>query len=98
MSRRTDTSEARRAACRTCGAPLLRQLVGDRAALETTVLAQPLTLDQARALTDPDRLMWCLVRRHGGGLELRWYDASTHPAGCAEHVVDHRCPGRSPLL
>ncbi|MFK0124929.1 hypothetical protein ACIQSP_16635 [Streptomyces nigra] len=77
--------------CEHCGQPVLRQLVGHRAALKVTADAEPLPLDQALALREPNRLVWCLARLHGGDAELRWRcrggEACRHEA-----VIEHRCP------
>lgn len=80
--------------CDRCGAPVLRQLVGHRAALKVTADAEPIPLADALALAEPNRLVWCLARLHGSGVELRWYCRTE-----CKHVVviEHRCPSGTPL-
>lgn len=81
---------ARRTRCPRCGAPVLRQLVGRRAALDVVADAEEIPAAAAAALREPNRLDWC-VRTVGGGPDLRW-PGSTHPTDCTyPHVVDHVC-------
>lgn len=83
---------ARRTVCR-CGAPVLRQLVGRRAALDVTADIAPLTAAQAAALREPNRLDWC-HRTVGRSPDLRWVGAG-HPSDCPHpHVIDHLCTAR----
>ncbi|WP_406337340.1 hypothetical protein [Streptomyces sp. NBC_00649] len=80
---------ARRVRCR-CGRTVLRQLVGQRAALDVTADADELTAAAAAALREPNRLDWCL-RTTKAGPDLRWLDG-THRADCPHpHVIDHQC-------
>ncbi|MFF9088611.1 hypothetical protein ACF1BE_19705 [Streptomyces sp. NPDC014991] len=90
MTRRPSSSGgARQVRCR-CGRPVLRQLVGLRAALDVTADAGPLTAAAAAALREPNRLDWC-VRTRKDGPDLAWVDRS-HPADCPRpHVIDHQC-------
>lgn len=79
--------------CPGCRAPVLRQLVGQRAALNITADLAPLTPEQQAAVREPNRLIWCL-RRSGPNAPARlaWITGS-HPADCAhDHVTEHRCP------
>lgn len=91
---------ARRMRCPRCSLPVLRQLVGRRAALDVVADAEQMTAAAAAALCEPNRLDWC-VRAVGGGLDLRW-PGSPHPADCPHpHVIDHVCtapvaPPRNP--
>ncbi|MGW1587290.1 hypothetical protein [Streptomyces sp. NPDC002386] len=81
---------ARRVRCR-CGRTVLRQLVGQRAALDVTADADELTAAAAAALREPNRLDWC-VRQRGAGPDLRWVDRRNHPADCPHpHVIGHLC-------
>lgn len=81
---------ARRVRCR-CGRTVLRQLVGNRAALDVTADADPLTATAAAALREPNRLDWC-VRTTGGGPVLMWADCHRRTADCDRpHVIDHQC-------
>ncbi|MFF3190518.1 hypothetical protein [Streptomyces misionensis] len=69
---------------------MLRQLVGNRAALDVTADADPLSAAAAAELREPNRLDWC-VRQRKGGPDLGWVDRS-HPADCPHpHVIDHQC-------
>jgi hypothetical protein len=76
--------------CR-CGRTVLRQLVGNRAALDVTADADELTAAAAAMLREPNRLDWC-VRRRKDGPDLAWVDRRNHPADCLRpHVIDHQC-------
>lgn len=77
--------------CERCGAAVLRQEVGHRAALKVTADAEPIPLAQALALREPNRLVWCLVRLRSGDLELRWRCRGREACG-HEVVIEHRCP------
>lgn len=81
--------------CPACRAPILRQLVGQRAALNVTADLTPLTpIEQAAART-PNRLIWCLVQRPHTPARLRWI-GSLHPARCPHaHVAEHTCTGHT---
>ena len=80
---------ASRRSCDRCGAPVLRQLVGHRAALKVTADAEPIPLHAAQALLEPNRLAWCLVALHSGEPELRWQCRTR----CGHStVIEHRCP------
>ncbi|MBH1939242.1 hypothetical protein I5Q34_34140 [Streptomyces sp. AV19] len=83
-----------RGSCLRCGAPVLRQLVGRRAALSVVADAEPMTAADAFALREPNRLDWCL-RELSTGPDLRWTARS--PSPCPHpHVIDHRCPAGTP--
>ncbi|WP_330349739.1 hypothetical protein [Streptomyces sp. NBC_00582] len=83
---------ARRVRCR-CGRTVLRQLVGNRAALDVTADADQLTSAAAARLREPNRLDWC-VRTSAGGLDLQWADCHRRKAECTRpHVIDHQCTG-----
>ncbi|MGW2708661.1 hypothetical protein ACWC4J_06665 [Streptomyces sp. NPDC001356] len=70
---------------------MLRQLVGQRAALDVTADADPLTAAAAAGLREPNRLDWCVSTRKGGP-DLGWVDRRNHPADCPRpHVIDHQC-------
>ncbi|MFI7010013.1 hypothetical protein [Streptomyces sp. NPDC050145] len=90
MSRYSRSSNgARRTRCR-CGRTVLRQLVGQRAALDVTADADELTAAAAAALREPNRLDWCL-RKRADGPDLLWSSPS-HRANCPHpHVIDHQC-------
>lgn len=84
------TGGARRGKCPRCRRPVLRQLVGRRAALDVMADDELLTADAAAARAGPNRLAWC-ARRSRAGIELRWLDDTGH-AGCPNaHVLDHEC-------
>lgn len=88
------SGSARRVRCR-CGRPVLRQLVGNRAALDVTADADPMPAAEAAALREPNRLDWCL-RHTKHGIDLRWVDRF-HPANCPHpHVIDHTCTSPAP--
>ncbi|MFJ5675018.1 hypothetical protein [Streptomyces sp. NPDC093097] len=81
------------ARCPPCRAPVLRQLVGDTAALTVTADLRPLTPAEQTTVRAPNRLIWCLVQRPHTSPRLRWIDAH-HPARCPyQHVTEHACPG-----
>lgn len=87
-------SGARRTACPRCRRPVLRQLVGRRAALDVTADADLMPPAAAASLTGPNRLAWC-ARRSGAEVDLRWV-LSSHPATCPHpHVIDHACTARA---
>ncbi|WP_327725759.1 hypothetical protein [Streptomyces europaeiscabiei] len=80
---------ARRTRCR-CGLYVLRQDVGG---LIVNVDTGHLQLAEARALSGPNRLAWCLYQRsEWTPQKLRSAAASTHRDDCPHpHVVDHVC-------
>lgn len=83
---------ARRERCPRCGARVLRQLVGPRAALDVTADDQPLTPAHAAAQTTDHRLTWCLTEGRWTGPNLRWVFPAFHPADCPRpHLLDHQC-------
>ncbi|WP_431784369.1 hypothetical protein [Streptomyces chumphonensis] len=86
---RATSSGARRTRCPRCTRPVLRQLVGRRAAKDVTADAERLTPADAAAGRGPMRLDWCL-RATPGGIDLRWttgdHSRCPHP-----HVLDHQC-------
>jgi hypothetical protein len=89
MTRPSSSGGARRVRCR-CGRTVLRQLVGQRAALDVTADADPMTAAAAAALREPNRLDWC-VRQRKDGPDLGWVYA-THPVDCPHpHVISHKC-------
>jgi len=75
--------------CPHCGAPVIKQLVGQRAALHVTADANPIPREQAMALRTPHRLVWCLAVRRSGDLELLWRCQTVCGHGA---VIGHRCP------
>jgi hypothetical protein len=75
-------------ACVRCGAPVIKQLVGQRAALNVIADAEPIPLADALRLVEPNRLMWCVAALRSGGRELRW---SCRTECQHEHVIEHRC-------
>lgn len=85
-------SAAGRSTCAQCGAPVLKQLVGQRAALNVTADAEPIPRDEALALQEPNRLVWCLAQLRGGGVELRWRCDTACEHGA---VIEHRCPAEA---
>lgn len=81
---------ARRVRCR-CGRTVLRQLVGNRAALNVTADADLMTAAAAAAMREPNRLDWC-VRTTKAGTTLAWADCHRRAATCDRpHVIDHVC-------
>lgn len=91
MSGHRSTQGASRRSCDRCGAAVLRQEVGHRAALKVIADAEPLPLAEALALREPNRLVWCLVQLRSGDVELRWRCRNRSP--CSHGVViEHRCP------
>lgn len=91
MSYRPAADGARREKCRRCALPVLRQLVGQRAALDVTADAAPMSPAAAWSLREPNRLDWCL-RTSSGGPELRWADCHRRDGTCPHpHVIDHQC-------
>lgn len=94
MKPQAGTSGASRRSCDRCGAAVLRQLVGQRAALKVTADAGSIPLAEALALAEPNRLAWCVAELHGGGVELRWRCARECGHGT---VIEHRCPPGTPL-
>lgn len=75
--------------CALCGARVLKQLVGQRAALHVIADAEPIPYEQAMALREPNRLAWCLAVRRSGERELLWRCRTD----CAhQSVIEHRCP------
>ncbi|MEV6074957.1 hypothetical protein AB0L80_07600 [Streptomyces sp. NPDC052069] len=86
-------SGARRTRCPRCGIPVLRQLVGRRAALDVTADDAELSAAAAEALHHPNRLHWCL-RATRDGPDMRWADCRRRPETCPHpHVIDHECTG-----
>lgn len=90
------TDHARLARCRSCGAQVIRALVGSFAAVD--VRADPAPLDPLAEIAArlSGRLTYCLsIRPH---LKPRLLGRDPwHIAGgrCTHYVVtDHRCPGR----
>jgi hypothetical protein len=84
--------------CPACRAPVIKQLVGNRAALNVTADLTPLTPEQQRELREPNRLIWCLRTNSLGHQRLLWLDP-WHPPDCPHggiHVADHRCPPAEP--
>jgi hypothetical protein len=81
--------------CERCHAPVIRQLVGNRAALNVTADAEPIPPAEVLRLVEPNRLAWCLAVLHGGGVELRWrcQTACSH-----QTVIEHRCLAGTPLV
>lgn len=79
--------------CQMCDMPVLRQLVGHRAALKVTADATPIPLADALRLVEPNRLAWCLAELHSGAVELRW--RCKWKCGHAT-VIEHRCPPGTP--
>lgn len=91
MSGNRSTPGASHRSCDRCGAAVLRQEVGHRAALKVTADAEPISPAEAAELVEPNRLAWCMAELHSGGWELRW---RCRPYGACAHglVIDHRCP------
>lgn len=75
--------------CERCGAPVIRQWVGHRAALKVIADAEPIPAADALRLVEPNRLAWCLVALRSGGAELRWRCRTRCGHGV---VIEHRCP------
>jgi hypothetical protein len=77
--------------CPACRVPVIKQLVGDRAALNVTADLEPLSLEQQTQLREPNRLIWCLRSSRTGPGRLAWL-TPWHPPDCPHpHVADHRC-------
>ena len=86
----SSSSGARRERCR-CGRFVLRQLVGNRAALDVTADVDELTPAEAFELREPNRLDWC-VRTSSGGPDLQWAHCHRRKAECTRaHVIAHKC-------
>jgi hypothetical protein len=82
--------------CFACGAPLLVQWVGERAALKARVALpsakEPLPYGPAAAQAPPGDLVWCLPRLPHRALRLRW-TGRRHPPDCPhQHLTTHQCP------
>jgi len=94
MSGQRSTPGASHRSCDRCGAAVLRQEVGHRAALKVTADAEPILLAKALALREPNRLVWCLVQLCSGDVELRWRCRNRKP--CSHGlVIEHRCPAEA---
>ena len=91
MPGQRSTQGASRRSCDRCGAAVLCQEVGHRAALKVTADAEPLPAAEALALVEPNRLAWCLVQLRAGGVDLRWQCRTGRPCD-HEVVIEHRCP------
>lgn len=77
--------------CPACRAPILRQLVGHRAALQVTADLTPLAPDEQARARGPNSLIWCLHTGRTGSPELRWIHP-WHPPDCDHpHVAEHHC-------
>ena len=85
--------------CPACRAPVIKQLVGDRAALDVTADLTPLTPRQQAELREPNRLIWCLRTNAFGARRLLWLDP-WHPPDCprGDHVIEHRCTAEPTTL
>lgn len=83
--------------CPSCGTPVVKQLVGERAALNVVADLTPLTPTEQDEAREPNRLIWCLRTNQFGHQRLLWLDP-WHPPDCTrgEHVADHRCPPAEP--
>lgn len=83
--------------CPSCGSPILRQWVGDTAAIQATVDLpaedEHLPYGPAHAArNDRDDLVWCLPRLPFRALRLRW-TGGRHPPDCPhQHLTSHHCP------
>lgn len=83
--------------CPRCGAPVLEQREG--LPFTVTADAERLTPAAAAALTDPNRLAWCLRERKWSGARLVEVLGRLHNPVCPwPHVVDHRCPPGTPAV
>ncbi|MFD6968337.1 hypothetical protein ACFWBA_08630, partial [Streptomyces sp. NPDC059949] len=72
--------------------PILRQLVGQIAALTVTADLTPLTLEQQAAVREPNRLIWCLRQASPYTPARLAWTGRDHPATCKfPHVTEHRC-------
>lgn len=75
--------------CKRCGTRIITQLVGRVAALPVTANAEPIRPDQEPALTNDNRLAWCLITGPWQTTQLRWRCTSRR---CKHHIVtDHQC-------
>lgn len=81
--------------CDRCGAPVLRQEVGQRAALKVVADVESIPLQEALRMVEPDRLAWCVATLYGGGVDLRWLCPGTCGHGT---VIEHRCPEGAPQI
>ncbi|MFD5509153.1 hypothetical protein ACFWIB_15430 [Streptomyces sp. NPDC127051] len=83
--------------CPRCQAPVLRQLVGNVAALNITADLTPLTPAEQAAVREPNRLIWCLRQASPFTPRRLTWTGRDHPAGCPHpHVTEHRCPPADP--
>lgn len=77
--------------CPRCRAPILRQWVGQVAALHVVADLRPLTPSEQAAVREPNRLIWCLRGGEHTARRLTWTGLG-HPAACPHpHVTEHRC-------
>ncbi|MGW0550524.1 hypothetical protein [Streptomyces altiplanensis] len=96
MAGRASRKDGDDSRCPSCRAPILRQLVGDRAALTVTADLTALTLEEQAAAREPNRLIWCLITNRFGARRLTWI-TSWHRTDCPhQHVTEHRCPPQQP--
>lgn len=97
MYRRPSSTGAVQSTCVRCSAPVLTQLVGERAALSVIADLTHLSLEEEAAVrADPNRLTWCLKTSKYGGTRLTWR-TEPHPRPCPhQHVADHHCNGPPP--
>lgn len=82
--------------CPRCRAPVIRQWVGQIAALHVVADLRPLTPSEQAAVREPNRLIWCLRSARHTTRRLTWTGLD-HPASCPHpHVTEHRCPPTEP--
>ncbi|MEV6569972.1 hypothetical protein [Streptomyces sp. NPDC051577] len=85
--------------CPRCRAPILRQWVGQIAALHVTADLTPLTPAEQTAVREPNRLIWCLRQPSEYTAPRLAWTGSLHPAACPHpHVTEHRCNTESTTL
>ncbi|MFE1849912.1 hypothetical protein [Streptomyces sp. NPDC059489] len=84
--------------CPSCGANVIKQLVGDRVALKVVADVTPLTPEQQAEVRGPNRLIWCLRPSSGYAPDRLFWVEPWHPPDCrtGAHVADHLCPPAAP--
>lgn len=92
----TTTPRATHTDCERCGEPVLHQRHG--LPYTVTTGAEKLTLADASARTDPNRLAWCLRETRAGARLVEVLSPFHNPQCPRPHLVDHRCPAGTPTV
>jgi hypothetical protein len=97
MAWKTSAPHATTSVCPRCDAPVYVQR--DGLPFVVTADAERLTPEQARKLTGPNRLAWCLRESKWSPARLLEVLAPFHNRECPwPHVVDHQCPEGTPAV